>query len=236
MAWLRWDLVSDALDGAQGPVLEIGCGQGAMGVRLARRFAYTGIEPDSSSAALARMRIEDVPGAAFHERTLDEPGTGDHGVVCAFEVLEHLEDDLAALRLWRTHLRPGGRLILSVPAWQKRFGATDEHVGHYRRYDPDVLAARLDRAGFDLVALRVYGWPLGYVLEWVRDRLTERRPPRAASATMDERSRGSGRFLQPREWMAWLPWLATLPFRILQRPFSRSSYGTGIVVVATRPE
>lgn len=233
MAWLRWDLVRAAFADVEGPVLEVGCGQGAMGARLARRFPYTGVEPDPSSAAVARERIEHVSGAEFRQEALDEVGAGAYEAVCAFEVLEHLEDDRAALELWHSHVRPGGRLVLSVPAWQRRFGPADEHVGHYRRYDPDVLAGRLRSAGFEVASIRLYGFPLGYALEWVRNRITARRSHRP---TMDERSRGSGRFLQPRGWMAWGPWLVTRPFRLVQRPFRDSSYGTGIVAVATRAE
>lgn len=233
MAWLRWDLVRAAFADVDGSVLEVGCGQGAMGARLAQRLQYTGVEPDPSSAAVARERMEGVSGAEVRQEMLEEPGRADYDVVCAFEVLEHLEDDQAALELWRSYVRPGGRLVLSVPAWQRRFGPADEHVGHYRRYDPDVLAARLRSAGFEVVSIRLYGFPLGYALEWVRNRISARR---SARPTMDERSRGSGRFLQPRGWMAWLSWLGTRPFRFLQRPFSSGSYGTGIVAVATRAE
>ena len=55
--------------------------------------------------------------------------------MCAFEVLEHIDDDALALKQWREYLRPSGWLLLSVPAHQDQYGAADELVGHYRRYD-----------------------------------------------------------------------------------------------------
>jgi SAM-dependent methyltransferase len=231
MAWLRWDLIRVALAPVKGPVLEVGCGQGAMGARLAARLPYTGVEPDPVSAAVARERISGFPGAVVEEGALEEVGTGAYHAVCAFEVLEHIEDDEAALTLWSSHVRPGGRLVLSVPAWQHRFGSTDEHVGHYRRYDPTELAQLLTRTGFVVESVRQYGFPLGYALEWVRNRITTGQP--AEPASMLERSHSSGRFLQPRRWLASVPWLVTLPFRAMQRLVG-SRAGTGIVAVATR--
>ena len=231
MAWLRQDLIADALDGTEGRLLEIGCGQGAMGARLARRYEYTGVEPDPNSAAVAAQRIEGVAGATFEQTVIDAPGDGSFDVVCAFEVLEHIEDDVEALELWGSHLRPQGRLVLSVPAWERRFGAADVHVGHFRRYEPDGLRRRLETAGFEVVWIRTYGFPLGYLLELVRNTVARKRDHRG---TAEERSGGSGRFLQPRRWMAWIPYIVTLPFRLLQHPFAGTGMGTGFVVCARR--
>jgi 16S rRNA A1518/A1519 N6-dimethyltransferase RsmA/KsgA/DIM1 with predicted DNA glycosylase/AP lyase activity len=66
MAWLRYDLVERLLDGL-GPItsiLEIGCGQGAVGVRLAHRAPYLGVEPDEASYAVAAGRAAQLAGRA----------------------------------------------------------------------------------------------------------------------------------------------------------------------------
>ena len=62
-AWLRYDLV-DRLVGELRPatVLEIGCGQGSMGARLARRGRYLGVEPDAASGAVAEARVAPAGG------------------------------------------------------------------------------------------------------------------------------------------------------------------------------
>src|SRR5205807_9201048 len=89
-------------------------------------------------------------------------------LVCAFEVLEHIADERAALAAWRERLRPGGRLLLSVPAGESRYGAADRHVGHYRRYETHRLEELLREVGFEVIHSERIGLPLGYVLEPLR--------------------------------------------------------------------
>jgi hypothetical protein len=58
-----------------------------------------------------------------------------------------VEDDVALLRDALSRVAPGGRLIVSVPAWPRLFSSHDEHLGHYRRYTPRSLRAAVARAG-----------------------------------------------------------------------------------------
>jgi SAM-dependent methyltransferase len=237
-AWLRWDRV-DRLVAELRPatVLEIGCGQGAMGARLACRADYLAVEPDPASYAVAVARVAACGGTVLPaDHTGVPPGRG-YDLVCAFEVLEHLADDAAALADWVTLVRPGGHLMLSVPAFARRFGPMDTRVGHYRRYDPDQLAARLVGAGLVEPRVQVYGWPLGYALEAVRNRMDARHlatDAAAAGTTPEERTAASGRHQQPGGGpVGRAIELATLPFRLLQR--LAPDRGTGLVAVATRP-
>jgi SAM-dependent methyltransferase len=160
------------------------------------------------------------------------PATLRADVVCAFEVLEHVEDDDAALRLWGTFLRPGGTLLISVPAWQRRFGPSDARVGHHRRYDRDQLRDLLVRSGYQDVRIFIYGFPLGYALEAAWDVVA--RSQRDSGSTQDRTSE-SGRWIQPPAWFGWAPELVSLPFRIIQRAFVRTDLGTGFVAMACKP-
>jgi SAM-dependent methyltransferase len=230
-AWLRYDVVA-RLWRVIGPVervYEVGAGRGAAGVRLARHAAeYVAYEPDATSASVAAQRFSAAGSGHVVNGTLTE-GDADADVVCAFEVLEHIDDDVAALRLWASRLRPGGWLLLSVPAFAARYGAADEHVGHFRRYDPDLLRERLVAAGLEPVEIRLYGWGLGNALEAARNAVAKRRK---AATTTEERTAGSGRFLQPPDAVGWLTAAATAPFRLLQR--ARPSSGVGLVALARR--
>lgn len=231
-AWLRWDVVSRLLPQPPLDVLEIGCGQGAAGARLARLGRYVGLEPDAESHAVARERVGAAGGEVRHGSVEQLRDGEQFDLVCAFEVLEHIEDDEAAVAAWVQRLRPGGHLLLSVPAHQDRFAAADELVGHYRRYDPPQLRLLLRRNGLTGVDLRLYGAPAGYALEAARNAISAHKL--AQAGTMSERSGHSGRYLQPREdWQSAAIRIGTVPFRLLQRAFPGT--GPGIVVRAQRP-
>lgn len=238
-SWLRWSVVSRLLP-APDPtlrVLEVGCGQGGFAARLAQDYDYVGVEPDASSCTVAQRRLAEAGGRG-------EVRQGDLGalrdgelfdVVCAFEVIEHIEDDHAAMREWASRLHPGGTLLLSTPAWQRRFGAADEMVGHHRRYDPPVLRDLLTGAGLVEVELVHFGTPLGYVLEAGRNAAGRRRLAQGATAASKaERSDASGRTLQPTTaFAAGAARLGTLPFRGVQRLFPRT--GPGLIARARHP-
>jgi SAM-dependent methyltransferase len=232
-AWLRYDLVRRLLREMSGvrSILEIGPGRGAVGARLAHGYTYTGVESDPISAGTARERIEAAGGSLVHGTTRDIDGGG-FDLACAFEVLEHIEDDRAALREWYRLLRPGGYLMLSVPAFQHRFAPADHVAGHFRRYDPDAMRELLAATGFADARVMLYGFPLGYALEWGRNMLARRSRKRGSMA---DRTGASGRWFQPPEWLGWATNAATFPFRVLQRAFTSGRLGTGLLVVAGRP-
>ena len=233
-AWLRFDVVRRMLPPGVTDVLEIGCGQGAFGARLAQRYHYLGVEPDPSSFAVAQQRINAIGHGEVRNVAVEALGDEQFDLVCAFEVLEHLEDDAGAVKEWAARLRAGGWLLLSVPAHQRRYGPWDELVGHFRRYDPAAMATLLANSGFTDIAIRQYGFPLGFVLETGRNAVGRRRVGAAATQSVAERTAGSGRQLQPSGALrgAVIRW-GTAPFRGLQRAFPHT--GTGLVALARLP-
>lgn len=75
-------------------------------------------------------------------------------LVVAFDILEHLVDDVAAVRQIFTSLRPGGHFLVAVPADPRLWSAHDDAVNHVRRYTRGTLTALLARAGFELGPMR----------------------------------------------------------------------------------
>lgn len=236
-AWLRFDLIDQTLRELRPTsILEVGCGQGALGARLTTYADYLGVEPDDRSHQVARQRVNALGGEVLHGTDAAIPADRQFDLVCAFEVLEHIEDDEAALANWVRRIRPGGSLLLSVPAWQDRFGPMDENVGHFRRYSPDDLSTKLTAAGLADARVRLYGWPLGFALEAVRNRIDARRLGRAKSqgASVQELTAASGRTFQPpNQRVGRMVELGTAPFRALQR--RQPNRGIGLVAVARRP-
>ena len=231
MGTLRWSVVQRLIDDIRpATVLEVGCGQGGFGARLAERADYVGCEPDAESFAVAQRRIEPFGGVVLCG-TSDLVGDRTFDLVCAFEVLEHLEDDASALDSWARHLSPGGALLVSVPAWPDRFGAMDGLVGHYRRYTPEQLDGLLLKAGCADVRHALYGWPLGFALEAARNRIASRRGD-ARESSMAARSAGSGRLFQPKHLAGGAVRAGTAPFTVAQR--LRPTVGTGLVAVGRR--
>ena len=236
-AWMRYSTIESLLSSIQPrSVLEIGVGLGSVGVFLARRYDYTGIDLDETALATARDRFRrcGVDPGRLVLGGLEQVEGREFDLVCAFEVLEHLEDDVAALTEWRSHVAPGGWVALSVPADPSRFGRADEKAGHYRRYSRETLSAVLSAAGFSNVSLRNYGFPVGYLLEAGRNAYAKRHMQPADS--YEERTLASGRWLQPPEGAGRAMALISQPLCLLQRPFANREVGTGLVACAQRPQ
>lgn len=234
-AWLRYDVVTRMIPAGVKDVLEVGCGRGAFGARIASSYNYLGLEPDEASCEVARQRIAAVgrsdQGSGGSGRVLNAStqalGDEKFDLVCAFEVIEHIEDDVAAVKEWVTRIRPGGWLMLSVPADQHRFGPMDEYVGHFRRYSPDQMSELLAGAGLSGIVVRRYNFPLGHVLEAGRNALGKRRLAKSSSSVA-ERTAASGRLYQPRgSLVGTVNRMGTAPFRGLQRIFP--DRGVGLV-------
>ncbi len=135
------------LDRARARILDVGCGTGGAALTLARHGRAVALDRSPGSFAIARDR-------PYTHRVVASAGAplpfsdGSFDVVCALDILEHLDDDAAAAReLWRVCKR-GGRVIAYVPAYKILWGYNDEYSHHKRRYVKSELSALLNGAGF----------------------------------------------------------------------------------------
>jgi SAM-dependent methyltransferase len=131
---------------AHARILDAGCGSGRNMIELARHGSVTGVELSDTSVALARGRDcgEVVAGSV-----LDMPFADDSfDLAVSLDVIEHLEDDLGALRELRRTVAPGGALVVTVPAYQWLWSGHDVINHHHRRYTRSGLQCVAERAGW----------------------------------------------------------------------------------------
>ena len=134
-------------------ILDLGCGMGGF-VEGLHELGDSVVAADFDPAGLhARRELgrDRDRSAPVQASGADLPfADASFDLVCLFDVLEHLEDDRAALDEVLRTLRPGGRVCVSVPAYPALFSNNDRVARHYRRYTRRSLAAVLDSAGFEL--------------------------------------------------------------------------------------
>lgn len=132
--------LSDAL------MLDAGCGTGFGGSELSRAGTVIGL--DASVEAFAGTPVSGASAScvALAERMPFASDTFD--LVVALDLLEHLDDDMAALREMRRVCKPGGYLFITVPACKWIWSRHDEVLGHRRRYSRAELAEKASGAGF----------------------------------------------------------------------------------------
>jgi SAM-dependent methyltransferase len=139
-------------------ILDVGCGDGLFFDRLARFGRVDGLEPDSSLLSDTRWRANIRVGTLGPDFRPDDP----YDLVLMLDVLEHILDDGEALRAARSALKPGGRLLLTVPALPWLWSRHDEANEHHRRYVPRTLRDVLGDAGFVVETLRfAFAWTVG---------------------------------------------------------------------------
>ncbi|MCA8832428.1 class I SAM-dependent methyltransferase [Hymenobacter pini] len=158
-------------------VLEIGCSGGPLLQRLAQQgyTNLTGIDVSETGIALARQRGL-LNTSCMDGARLDFPDAA-FDLVIASDVLEHIADEQQALREWQRVLRPGGQLLVFVPAFTFLWGKHDVVNQHFRRYTAAQLATALEQAGLR-VQRRSY-WNVGLFFPTAAVRLLNRlRPPR----------------------------------------------------------
>lgn len=145
-------------------VIDIGCGPGA----LLRELMADGVTCEGVETSLPAIGMASEIDAAEGRKLLihgDADQCDSADLMLAMEVLEHVHDDSTALRHWLQKLKPGGHIIISVPAHQHRWGPSDVWAGHVRRYEKSDIALLCVNSGLELVKLENYGFPAANALD-----------------------------------------------------------------------
>lgn len=159
----------------KGSVVEVGAGSGLFSELLAQTtdVRLTLIEPSSQMFPILKNRLANRKDTEFYQdfftnvatRLKPAPDT-----IVYVNVLEHISDDTLELQIAYDTLKPGGYLLLFVPALRALYGALDKEIGHFRRYHLKPLVRLCRSVGFE-VSLAQYFDFLGIVPWWLNFKL-----------------------------------------------------------------
>ncbi len=204
----------------EGEILDVGCGTGAL---LAALPADRSIGLDFSEEALVHCAKRGLKNTV-HADAQSMPFQSERfSTIVSLDTLEHVPDDRVALREMARVLRPGGTLVLNVPAFRWLWGPHDVALHHHRRYTRPELRAKLLEAGLivDRISYSVF-FLFGFV---VLARLVDRFRGGPAKVRLPEVSQGTNKFLiRLMELEADLLMRFSLPL------------GSSVVAVARKPE
>ena len=134
---------------AEGAIFDVGSGNGYVSFALKNAgFDTVVIEPGFQGAMNAYARGLNPVICS----TLEDAGFKDDSIpsVGLFDVLEHIKDDIGFLETIKNLLIPGGRLYITVPAYNFLWSVEDDHAGHHRRYTTKSLSTKLESVGFNI--------------------------------------------------------------------------------------
>jgi SAM-dependent methyltransferase len=136
-------------------IIDLGCGNGGLIAEFLKRGIQGRFAGADISESAIRYAKENVPGADFFCLDLINNGLiENYDIAVLSEVLEHLENDAAILEKLAPRVK---YVIVSVPGGPAN--KVDTHYGHFRNYPGQLMAERLDNAGFDVVYFRRWGFP-----------------------------------------------------------------------------
>jgi ubiquinone/menaquinone biosynthesis C-methylase UbiE len=158
-------------------VLEVGCGNGnftAQIVQHAQQTTAVDLNPDyitSIRSKLTHSSLRVVQANAleiFWDQTFD--------TIVMLDVLEHIADDQQCIQHLSQYLRPGGKLIIKVPAMERLYSPMDQAIGHHRRYSNSTLKTCLQHSHFQDIQLWYFN-VLGILGWWINGNLLRRTVP-----------------------------------------------------------
>jgi SAM-dependent methyltransferase len=226
---------------------EIGCGEGEISAMLLER-GYTGVGVDFSSEAIERASknlshyIEKGKYRLLKEDFSEKTGLEkDFDLAISLMVMEHVHDDLGFLKRMRSHVRPGGHVIICVPTRNDRWSFEDDTVGHLRRYEKKDLHAMFEQSGFSEIEIWSIAVPVANMLLGLSN-LALKRSGEGSKMELpkEEQTKTSGvrdvpfKTVYPAFFRILLNPVTLWPLFVLQRLFYGSGLGLTMLVKARR--
>ena len=217
--------------------LEIGCGTGS--------FCYEAFIRGADVSAYdlnwdANRIVDEIYNSDKKRFTvlesLSEADYGKYNIVGAYEVLEHIEDDVSMLRTWGKYLCPDGILMLTVPGRMKLWNFSDELGGHFRRYEREELFQKLTSAGFHILDIACVGFPFTNVIRPLTTKFVyKKRFDVHKNESMQERTLISGIDKSVDfKYKNIVPWRILRICSKIQKPFWNCDWGYNYVVAARK--
>lgn len=167
-------IISHFLPFIKGPTIEIGAGIGNISQHLTHVSSLYVSDVDPILVKSLKKKFAHLK--RVHPVTLDitrevpSKMLGEFQNVLAINVLEHIKNDVAALRAMGALLSDNGRLMLLVPAKQFAYTKLDKSLGHFRRYEKEEMIKKLQKAGFTVEKIYFFN-PVGLMGWVVRDKI-----------------------------------------------------------------
>ena len=176
-AYRRW--LADLARPYLGPdPLEIGSGTGDYALEWVpdvTSFTCTEADPSRLDGLTRRFAGHDVVRVQYLLLGDEQSPQRRYSGAVAFNVFEHIPDDVAALRSLAEHVRPGGAIVLVVPAFPSAMSRFDRAIGHQRRYTKDSMLRAVREAGLAPKQVR-YVNPVGLISWYVMVKALNRTP------------------------------------------------------------
>jgi SAM-dependent methyltransferase len=150
--------------------LDIGGGTGVLRGQLESRTAWHVDVTDLNCTALRSARPGRGRTLCYDVQAEKAPLEGTYDVVLLYDVLEHIAPTRPFVQAVVRHLKPGGLLLVNVPAGPALFSAYDAAAGHLRRYDRPSLAAEFAGTGLAIRDIRYWGFllfPVARLRKWM---------------------------------------------------------------------
>src|SRR3989344_1095026 len=208
------------------PFIDVGCGTGEI-LQLLNKRGIEGIDFSENAVKICRQKGLKARRANFMKNKKKY-----NSVICV-DVIEHIKDDVAFINALNRSLNKNGKLFLLTPSGKMM--KDDVSYGHYRRYQKDVLAERLEAGGFQVEHVEMFGYPFLHYARVFMNAVIKEFPPENMEASTKKSSYSSaftGRFLRMSEFMNSKKLF--MKFMDLQDVFSGGSKGLAVIVIAKK--